>query len=192
MKQRRLPPEDHSLIYQEIGKANDRAAILVGVSLMEHGLERAIRTALREPATQAEEQALFSDRGIVGTLSQAINLAVGPETKQDMHRLRDIRNEAAHNVNQVSFETEPIRSWMRELKYLDMPIADPRSKFMLIITLMSSGLLVTAAHNSGEEYGSEDEDQAPDAGDGELPSYVSGPRPGLPSRGGDLIVQLRR
>jgi hypothetical protein len=54
MKQRRLPPEDHSLIYQEIGKANNRAAILVGVSLMEHGLERAIRTALREPATQAE------------------------------------------------------------------------------------------------------------------------------------------
>jgi hypothetical protein len=107
-----------------------------------------------------------------------------------MHRLRDIRNEAAHNVNQVSFETEPIRSWMRELKYLDKPIADPRSK--LIITLMSSGLLVTAAHNSGEEYGSEDEDRAPDAGDGELPSYVSGPRPGLPSRGGDLTTPQGR
>jgi hypothetical protein len=68
----RYEPQDIGRIFEELAGANDRAAIAVGGSILEHALEMAVRSQLREPQTPREADILFFDNGMVGTFSEKI------------------------------------------------------------------------------------------------------------------------
>jgi hypothetical protein len=83
---------------------------------VEHALEFVIACRLREPRNKTEENALFQEKGILGTFSEKIWAAyflkiVGHNARRDLNLLREIRNQAAHDMNPCSFESTPaIRS----------------------------------------------------------------------------------
>src|SRR5271156_5953175 len=108
MARRRFEPKDYDAVFAELDGENDRAAIAVGGSILEHALEQAILSRLREPQDNDESAKLFSDVGIFGTFYEKIWAAyflkiIGPVTRRDIDLVRHIRNVAAHDMNPVSF-----------------------------------------------------------------------------------------
>lgn len=120
---RRYKPDYIGKIFDEIEGQNDRAAIIVGLSLVEHFLNEALETKL-PPLTKRERADLFSESGIFASFSQKILGAqvlglIGPKTRRELDLLRLIRNEAAHNMNPVTFDTPSIKSRAKELTLVD-------------------------------------------------------------------------
>jgi hypothetical protein len=110
MVSRTAGPADYEKMLEELNGANDRAAIIVGASLVELSLEKAIKSRLREPATNDEEAKLFDGGGLFSSLCQKILVAyfrriIGPAVRRDLNLIRLIRNYAAHQLDEISFET---------------------------------------------------------------------------------------
>jgi hypothetical protein len=64
-------PDDIEGIFDELEGQNDRATILVGISLVEHYLDEVLETRLRQ-LTDKERDTVFSDAGIFPSLSRKI------------------------------------------------------------------------------------------------------------------------
>jgi hypothetical protein len=137
----------------------------VGGSLLEHALELAIASQMRQPQSSKEREVLFSDTGIIGTFYQKIWVAyftkiIGPQVRQDIDLVRKMRNLAAHTLGQVSFvQTAEVASRCRELKFL-YPQADDdidlRYKFLATVKVLAFSLIIKAAEkefrdNEGDE-----------------------------------------
>src|SRR5262249_57189938 len=91
--------------------------------MVEYAIELAISCRLPEPRDNKEETALFSDNGIVGIFSKKIWAAyflkvIGPEARRDIDLIRNIRNQAAHDMNPISFDSTPeIAARCQELQF---------------------------------------------------------------------------
>jgi hypothetical protein len=140
----RYEPKEMERVLDELRTDNDRAVMLVGGSLIEYGLEQLIKSRLREPKSQKDAGLLFSDTGIIGSFFQKILTAyfmglIGPSTRKDFDLIRNMRNEVAHNMNPVSFDTPAIASRCRELEFARESIPgqqmppDLRGKFLVTI-----------------------------------------------------------
>jgi hypothetical protein len=155
-------PADVEQAFKQLAGENDRAAILVGGALLENALEQAILSRLREPQTDTESEALFSERGIFNTFSQKIWAAyflkiIGPSVRRDIELVRSIRNAAAHDMKSVSFDGTPkIASRCRELSFANESIpgkADPpdlRGKSMLTVRFFTANLFLRSADANAE------------------------------------------
>jgi hypothetical protein len=155
---KRYTPENLDAIFAEMESSSDRAAILVCSALVEYALEQAIRSRLREPTTATEEAALCQDNGIFGTFSEKIWGAyflkiVGPLTKQVCDLVRSIRNEAAHNMNPVSFDMPQVKSRCEALSINEekgaLP-AESRSRFIAVTQMLSANLLMRSGDATAE------------------------------------------
>jgi hypothetical protein len=129
---KRYEPKEINAIADEMEHEGARAAITIGASLLEHALEDAIRYRLRQPSNKTEENVLFNEMGLLGSFNEKIWAAyflgiIGPETRRDMDLVRTIRNEVAHNMNPISFETESIKARCLEIKISDQHIFPHRS-----------------------------------------------------------------
>jgi hypothetical protein len=160
---RKLDIKDPDGIMKELEGDNDRAAILVGASIVENALGRCIRSRLREPSTDEERQALFSENGILGTFSELIWMAyfmrlIGPLARRNLDLIRLIRNHAAHDMNPLSFsETSEIYNRCRELDW-GLPFAftkapSPRMSFILSVTLAHTALSSRASDHDARFKG---------------------------------------
>ena len=94
---KRYEPKDTGQIQKELDGESDRAAILVGAAMVDHTLERCIRSRLRMPATKTEEGMLFAESGIFGTYSKKILAAylmrlIGKGTRRDLVLIGEMRN----------------------------------------------------------------------------------------------------
>ena len=113
---KRYIPRDVAEIQKELEGENDRAAILVGAAMADHGLEQCIKSRLRPAASKTEESMLFTEGGIFGNYKEKVLAAyfmrlIGPLTKKDLGLVGSIRNQTAHDMNPISFVgTEEIRS----------------------------------------------------------------------------------
>jgi hypothetical protein len=105
----RYKPQDFQLIIDEALGQNDRAAITVGSSLVEYAIEEYIRSRLR--TTNAEERKrVFSPGGLFDGFSKKIAGAyflnlIGPVTRANLDIIRAVRNQVAHDMNPVSFDS---------------------------------------------------------------------------------------
>jgi hypothetical protein len=154
----RHAPEDLDIIFSELENNNHRAAIIVGGSLLEYGLEQLLESRLRKPESKRDADELFSDNGIIGSFNQKILMAyfmrlIGPSARRDFDLVRKIRNEVAHNVNPVSFDSPPIADWCRELVFAketihgqQMPL-NLQGKFLVTVNFYV-GLLMLRAGDS--------------------------------------------
>lgn len=152
---RRYELKDMDLILAQVRGQNARAAITVGASCVAHALEQLLQSRLRSPQTNREKEVLFSDFGILGSFSEQIWMSyfmnlIGPKTRHDLDILRIIRNVAAHDMNPVSFDDEPISSRLSTLTILTRlqpgaPAPEPeehRFKFLTAVNLYSANLLL--------------------------------------------------
>ena len=158
----RSEPRDFDNVFAELDGENDRAAILVGGSILEYALEQAIASRLREPQTTTESDALFDEHGILGSFHEKIWAAyflkvIGPSVRRDLDLVRAIRNSAAHDMNAISFDgTSEIANRCRELRFADASIPgkanppDLRGKFILTIRFFTANLLLRAGDAKAE------------------------------------------
>lgn len=137
----------------ELKEASDRAAILVGATLVEFALERVIAIRLRAPADDKEKAKLFSRDGIFETFSEKIWAAyylkiIGPVTRQNLDLIRRIRNYAAHNPNAANFQaTSEIASRCREFQLPDAynRVSSEKVKFTLTVCSLATDLMTRSA-----------------------------------------------
>jgi DNA-binding MltR family transcriptional regulator len=79
---------------------------------------------------------LFSPNGSLGSFSARIDFAyllglISDRTRANLHLLRKIRNDFAHIVSRISFQTSSISSRCNQLKGLGISkISNPRLKFI--------------------------------------------------------------
>jgi hypothetical protein len=101
-------------IIAEIEAQSDRGAIIIAGSFLERRLEDAIKLRLDPAADKDLLGSVFKFDGPLGTFSAKINvgalLLLYPEPVRLMfHKVRDMRNDAAHETSKISFELPTIR-----------------------------------------------------------------------------------
>jgi len=107
-----------SQAFDELRKeSNDRAAAIVGATLVEMGLDEAILSRLLPLSNNIRDALFRDDQGY--TFSSKIDLGFalglyGQKARTDLHRIKRIRNEFAHNLDR-SFESAEIIKICRDL-----------------------------------------------------------------------------
>lgn len=101
----------------ELAGQSDRACGIVAASMLETVLEQVLRKRFVEG--KAEE--LFDVNGPLSSFSAKINIAaaMGIITKaehRELHTVRKIRNDFAHNLNRSSFGVAPIKTHVAQLR----------------------------------------------------------------------------
>jgi hypothetical protein len=95
------------------GEHQDRAAVLVCVSLLEQTLEDAIWSRAAVHASDERDRFFNENGGVATSLAEKIFLAyvlgvIGPETRKDLTRIRQIRNVFAHAKHHLDFNTQEV------------------------------------------------------------------------------------
>lgn len=96
------------------GHTGDRATAILGASFLDHALETVLLG--RYVPLDPDEQSLLFDGnrgGPLSTFSSKIRVAYamgiyGPVTRDDLNRIRDIRNAFAHGMIRMDFETKEV------------------------------------------------------------------------------------
>jgi hypothetical protein len=108
---KRKPTKDIDLesFINRFASETDRAAAVLGASLLDVRLEEVFREKFA-----ANHNALLGPSGTLATFSSRINLAfalqwIDADTAHDLNVIRDIRNDFAHHLDhELSFETQSI------------------------------------------------------------------------------------
>src|SRR5690348_13100633 len=92
----------HDLLHQEFSKETDRAAVIVAASMLDE-LLRTILVARLVPVSSATDELFDGANAPVGTFSARIEMAyrvglVSVKFARDLHLVRKIRNDFAHNI----------------------------------------------------------------------------------------------
>jgi len=93
----------------------DHSIALIGASVVDKGLEVAIRARLTPTEDDPEVKSIFSydHSGPLAELSARIKMAYvmkifGPKTKKELDHIRIVRNAFAHSVNILRFEDREV------------------------------------------------------------------------------------
>ena len=110
----RHAPKEMKAIAKEVQKSAPRSSILVGAGLLEHALTEMLQAQMRTPTTAEERQYQPGEGEILSTFSEKIWAAyflrfIGPKTRQELNLIRLLRNECAHNMNPLTFESPGIK-----------------------------------------------------------------------------------
>jgi hypothetical protein len=152
----------------ETVEGDDRGIILVSVALIEQELEELILTGcLKEFSKLPHRNRLFSGDSEVGgavttfaakiTLGHALGL-YGDKAREDLDRLRRIRNVAAHSKTRLTFNTPAIRTALASFNMIspDSSLSSirksprskgPKGKFLAVCGMFMIYLHVQAKKN---------------------------------------------
>jgi hypothetical protein len=113
-------------IVSEIGAQSDRGAMIIAGSFLETRLMQTIIMRLDPNATGDQLGKMFKGTNPLATFSAKIDvgalLQIYPaEAKDLLHRIRELRNDAAHETSPISFETQKIAAKCANLGALIMP-----------------------------------------------------------------------
>jgi len=150
-------PKDWEAVFAELDGVNDRAVILVVGSLVDYALAEAIKSRLREPDTDRGWNDLFKESGPLQTWSQKTTVAyflkvIGPIARADIDLLRSIRNEAAHDMNPVTFDAEKIADKVRKLQMGNEHTKQHplREQFLVAVRMYIANLILRAGDSRAE------------------------------------------
>jgi hypothetical protein len=124
---------------REIGKGSDRAAAIVAVAFLESQLRVILELHFRKDT--AVTGRFFRYPGPLSTFAAKIDMAYlidlfDKETRRELHTIRDIRNEFAHQLGKRDFEQHRIRDLTGNLQLTyDRPISMRGSDGILIPVL---------------------------------------------------------
>jgi len=104
---------------QEFSKESDRASVILAAAMLEQELESLLR--LRLVPSPNQEDALFdTPNAPISSFSAKIELAyrvgiISPRTARELHLVRRIRNDFAHNITGCTFENAAVQNRVVEL-----------------------------------------------------------------------------
>lgn len=128
---------------------SDRGCALMATAYLEASLDKLISAFLVEDKRVQKD--VFSNKGFLETFSSKIDFAylLGLITKsmhRDLHLLRKIRNEFAHNLTNLSFDSPAIRDRCSELSYQNLDRTESsRDKFTSTMMRIDGELFVTSS-----------------------------------------------
>jgi DNA-binding MltR family transcriptional regulator len=107
---------------KEIETSTDRAAAIVAAAFVEDHLTTALQRRFHQDDEIINE--LFRGTGPLAPYSTKIKLSylmgmISKQTATDLHYIRKIRNEFAHNIETTSFLNSPIKDWAMNLTLVD-------------------------------------------------------------------------
>ena len=121
------------VLQEEFTKESDRAAVILVASLFDNALTTFLKNVLL-PTPAAADELFDLPNAPLATFSAKINLSyrigvISQRFCRDLHLIRKIRNEFAHNIYGCSFETSIVRSRILELsKSSGMIERSPRTR----------------------------------------------------------------
>jgi hypothetical protein len=137
----------------QAGEHQDRAAVLVCVSLLEQALEDAV-WAHSAPHARKERDKFFTEGGVATSLAEKIFLAfvlgvIGPSIRSDLTRIRQVRNVFAHAKRHIDFGNEQVVKmcvfniacsgvWRR---IVGRATLTPREAFVLAVQVIAEGFI---------------------------------------------------
>jgi hypothetical protein len=143
-------PKDIEAILDEMKNESDRAVALVGASLVEHGLQEAIRSVLRPLNDDRDAELLnrtFGPRGLFAGLSGKILGAfmlkiIGRRTQRDLELINRIRSTFAHDMNPIDFADVRIKNQCSEFQLPKGSLVegDSRTEYYLSVQYYSASL----------------------------------------------------
>jgi hypothetical protein len=152
-----LPDPAQRPVVDELESQTDRGAAIIGASLVESLLRQALesRMRVRTPIEKRTAKGLFGTMGPLSSFSAKIDLGVllglyPEEVRGDLHRIRDVRNEFAHEHQPRDFGSPRIaelcsRFWLPHNLFIVAsrggPLAcpaDARDRYILTLKLLVS------------------------------------------------------
>lgn len=111
--------EWHDVFVKEFQKESDRACVILSVAMLDRALETILKARL-VPTGSSEDEFLEGAYAPLSTFSARIGLAhriglISTKLCRDLHTIRKIRNDFAHNITGCSFEDTSVRSRIIEL-----------------------------------------------------------------------------
>jgi len=106
-------------VISELHSTSDRAAAIVGGSLVEIALQHALVAVLHRNKKVTDE--IFRPTGAVGAFESKIHLGMltgiyGPLACRDLLTIKNIRNAFAHKVEIRDFTHQCVRDWVANLR----------------------------------------------------------------------------
>ena len=121
-------------LYEELGQESDRAVATLAVALLDELLSRLLCGYLIQD--EQVVNSLIEGNGSLATFAAKIDMCyvlglINKAERHDLHLIRKIRNEFAHNLWTASFKTAPIEMRCKELAILNRTnIDDPRTLYV--------------------------------------------------------------
>lgn len=103
----------------EFAKESDRACVVLTVAMLDHALETLLKAQL-VATSAAEDELLEGAYKPISTFNAKIDLAyrlglISAQFCRDLHTIRKIRNDFAHNIQGCTFDDPSVRSRVIEL-----------------------------------------------------------------------------
>jgi len=132
----------YDLFQKEFAKETDRAAVILSAAMLDRVLENLLRTRL-VPIPGSEDSLFNAPYAPISTFSAKIDLAyriglISANLCRDLHLIRRIRNDFAHDVTNCSFEHAGTRDRILELTQ-SSGFADRHPKMRKIFPLGTRG-----------------------------------------------------
>src|ERR1700730_9248824 len=120
---------------KEIEEAPDRVAAIVGAALVEDALRWALNSFFLLQISDIEERELFENDGVLSSFHAKILMGFalglfGTAARNDLVRIKNIRNAFAHAPRPLSFDTPEIASECEKLRYIDATTRNPDRTIM--------------------------------------------------------------
>ena len=108
-----------TVFMQEFKKESPRACVILSVAILEKALETVLKARL-VPTSSSEDDLIEVPYAPIATFNAKIDLAhrlglISTKFCRDLHIIRKIRNDFAHNITGCSFEDSSVRSRITEL-----------------------------------------------------------------------------
>lgn len=119
--------ENEKSIFEGLEKDSDRAAGIIAASMIDVRLDSALRHRLRRDVDV--EELTFSSRGPLSTFSARIDMAylmglISKTARKDIHTIRDIRNDFAHDLSIRDFESNSIKDRTNNLQLIETHVVN--------------------------------------------------------------------
>lgn len=150
-----ITPKSWADQFREMMETNDRAAAVVGGSILEDNIESLLRNHMRRLPKEADE-ALFDGTGPLATFSAKVRIAYAlnlltDEQYQTANYVREIRNAFAHARRDMKFEDLEVSAVCAllkckdEAKILDMDdFKHPRKRYLFTALQLGSEITMEA------------------------------------------------
>jgi DNA-binding MltR family transcriptional regulator len=104
----------------------DWPTCLMAITFLENILENALNIKFDGKLTKTEREQMFSGYGPLSTFSSKISIGYAvslftKEAKSDLNKMKSIRNEAAHRINEFSFSLAEVSQICSTLQLVDAP-----------------------------------------------------------------------
>ena len=113
---------------EQLGKESERGSVIVSAALMDEALEELIKSKM-VPSPEKDDELFVGAYAPLDSFSAKIDFAyrlgiIASSTRSSLHLLRKLRNDFAHSALQMSFETNSVKSRIRELFKLNKSFFD--------------------------------------------------------------------